>query len=184
MFGNTSRIRPFLVCLGFATLLGASCNSSPAAPSETATSSSTTTLTFTAEPSGGFPPSRTYTLQNATFRALSMRSGGAIEIEARPMSPTDKSGPWTFTMGSPFGRGLAPGTYATNPFETDGGYGFLFFGYDHYCGTPGSVTIRNRHHPERRPALPRFVHDQVRRRSDGPRRSHRSRRAVAIVLGV
>jgi len=141
MRGNTSPSRPLLVCLGFATLVGASCNSNPAAPSETATSSSITTLTFTAEPSGAFAAPRTYTLQNATFRALSMRSGGAIEIEAKPTTPTDKSGPWTFMMGSPFGRGLAPGTYATNPFETDGGYGFLFFGYDHYCGTPGSVTI-------------------------------------------
>jgi len=128
------------VCLG-AAALSASCSSSPASPSETVNGSTTTTLTFTAEPSGSFPAARTYTLQNATFRALSMRSGGAIEIEARPMNPTDKSGPWTFSMGSPFGRGLAPGTYATNPFETDGGYGFLFFGYDHYCGTPGSVTI-------------------------------------------
>ena len=140
MYGQPSLTRRRLVCLGFTALFGAACSSNPAAPSET-TASSITTLTFTAEPSGTFAPSRTYTLQNATFRALSMRSGGAIEIEARPTNPTDTSGPWTFTMGSPFGRGLAPGTYATNPFETDGGYGFLFFGFDHYCGTPGSVTI-------------------------------------------
>jgi hypothetical protein len=141
MYGNTSHIGPLLVCLGLATLLSAACNKNPAAPSETVTSSTTTTLTFTAEPSGTFGPARTYTLQNATFRALSLRSGGAVEIEARPTNSTDRSGPWTFMMGSPFGRGLAPGTYTTNPFETDGGYGFLFFGSDSYCGNAGSVTI-------------------------------------------
>lgn len=86
---------------------------------------------------------RTYTLQNATFRALSMRSGGALDITAYPTESGDRSGPWTLMMGSPFGRGLAPGTYTTNPFETDGGYGFLLLGNDdRFCdGRSGSVTI-------------------------------------------
>ncbi|HUQ86794.1 MAG TPA: hypothetical protein VM096_04490 [Vicinamibacterales bacterium] len=135
-------MRPLLVSVAVTTVLSMACSGNPAAPSSTSIGSSATTLTFTAEPSGTFGPARTYTLQNATFSALSMRSGGAIEIEARPTSPTDKSGPWTFSMGSPYGHGLAPGTYVTNPFENDAGYGFLFFGYEHYCGAPGSVTIQ------------------------------------------
>jgi hypothetical protein len=87
---------------------------------------------------------RTYTLQNATFRALSLRSGGALDIAIRPTDPADRSGPWTLMMGSPFGRGLSPGTYPTNPFETDGGYGFLLLGSDDsFCdGRSGSVTIQ------------------------------------------
>ena len=131
-----------MVAAGLALALGSgACSKNPAAPSETATTSTTTRLTFSAEPAGSFGPTRTYSLQNATFRALSLRSGGAIEIDARPTNLSDRSGPWTFMMGSPFGRGLAPGTYTTNPFETDGGYGFLFFGSDNYCDSPGSVTI-------------------------------------------
>ena len=87
---------------------------------------------------------RTYNLQNATFRALSMRSGGALDITIYPTDPGDRSGPWTLMMGSPFGRGLSPGTYATNPFEIDGGYGFLLLGNDdRFCdGRSGSVTIQ------------------------------------------
>ena len=87
---------------------------------------------------------RTYTLQNATFRALSLRSGGALDIDIRPTDPADKSGPWTLMMGSPAGRGLTPGTYTTNPFETDGSYGFVLLGNDDsFCdGRAASVTIQ------------------------------------------
>jgi hypothetical protein len=135
-----SRIRAILVSVVLLTLLGAACSKNPTAPTETATTT-TTRMSFTSDPASFVGRARTYTLQNSTFRALSLRSGGAVEIEARPNDPGDRSGPWTFMMGSPFGRGLAPGTYTTNPFETDGGYGFRFFGGDSTCDSAGSVTI-------------------------------------------
>jgi hypothetical protein len=144
MHDTTKRMLPACLCFVAATLTTVACKDNPTSPTETAATSTTTRLSFTGEPSGSFGPARNYTLQNASFRALSLRSGGAVEIDIRPTDPGDRSGPWTFMMGSPFGRGLAPGTYATNPFETDGGYGFLFFGGDSYCdgnGSAGSVTI-------------------------------------------
>ena len=47
-------------------------------------------------------------------------------------------------VGSPIGRGLAPGTYTTNPFDTDSGWGLLLTGSDdRFCdGRAGSVTIQ------------------------------------------
>ena len=99
-------------------------------------------LSVTSEPASLIGQSRTYNLQNATFRALSMRSGGALDITVRPTDPADKSGPWTFLLGSPFGRGLAPGTYSTTQFETDGVWGFDLVGGNVDCyGGAGTVTI-------------------------------------------
>lgn len=144
MYDTTTKLLLRALCFTATTLTIAACSDSPTSPTEPAAASGTSRLTFAGEPSRSFGPARNYTLQNATFRALSMRSGGAVQIDIVPTDPGDRSGPWTFMMGSPFGRGLAPGTYTTNPFQTDGGYGFLFFGPDKYCdgdGSAGSVTI-------------------------------------------
>lgn len=139
----TTRILPLLVCLSLAALGGASCSkATPTSPSPSATGSSSTMLSVSSDPASLMGQSRTYTLQNATFRALSMRGGGALDITVRPTDPADKSGPWTLLLGSPFGRGLAPGTYSTTQFETDGGWGFDLIGGHIDCyGGAGSVTI-------------------------------------------
>ena len=145
MYQAIANLRPMVVCLFpclfMMAVIGAGCSKiTPTSPSQATTGASTTRLSFSSEPAG---MSRTYTLQNATFRALSLRSGGALDIAIRPIDPADRSGPWTLMMGSPFGRGLAPGTYTTNPFETEGGHGFLLLGNDaSFCdGRAGSVTI-------------------------------------------
>ena len=140
MYETTVNQRRLFVCVLMAALAGACSKITPTSPSQATAGASTTKLSFVSEPAG---MSRTYTLRNATFRALSLRSGGALDITIRPVDSSDKSGPWTLMMGSPFGRGLSPGTYTTNPFETDGGYGFLLLGNDAgFCdGRAGSVTI-------------------------------------------
>ena len=134
--------QPIRVCLVLAAMVGAGCSKiTPTSPSQTLTGASTTKLAFESEPSG---MARTYTLQNATFRAVSLQSGGALDIAIRPNDPNDKSGPWTLMMGSPSGRGLSPGTYTTTPFDNDSGYGLLLLGNDNtFCdGRAGSVTIQ------------------------------------------
>jgi hypothetical protein len=141
MYKKTATIRPLLVCLAIAAVGSLSCSKdTPTSP--TATGSSTTMLSVTSEPVSMLGQGRSYNLQNATFRALSMRSGGAMDITVRPTDPADKSGPWTLLLGSPFGRGFAPGTYSTTPFETDGGWGLnlLNGNVDCYSGM-GTVTI-------------------------------------------
>jgi hypothetical protein len=99
-------------------------------------------LSVTSEPVSLIGQPRTYTLQNATFRALSMRSGGAMDITVRPTDPADKSGSWILLLRSPFGRGFAPGTYSTTQFETDGSWAFDVVGGNVECyGSTGTVTI-------------------------------------------
>jgi hypothetical protein len=128
MYRKTTAARSIVFSVTLVTLLGAACTKSPTAPTDTATKASTTTLSFTSDPATFAGPARTYTLQNATFRALSLRSGGALEIDVRPTDTTDRSGPWTVLMGSPFGRGLAPGTYSRTQLRSDGDYLFEFLG--------------------------------------------------------
>ena len=143
MFGMTTGIRALLVCLTLAAVAGVSCSkATPTSPSPATTGASSTMLSVSSDPPSLMGQSRTYTLQNATFRALSMQGGGALDITVRPTDPADKSGPWTLLMGSPFGRGLTPGTYSTTQFETDSGWGFDLIGghIDCYGGT-GTVTI-------------------------------------------
>ena len=144
MHETTKRLRQSLVCFAMAALVAdAGCSkASPTSPSAATAGSSSTMLSVSSEPVSFIGQSRTYTLQNATFRALSMQSGGALDITVRPTDPADKSGPWTLLLGSPFGRGLVAGTYSTTQFETDGGWGFDLIGgnVDCYGGT-GTVTI-------------------------------------------
>jgi hypothetical protein len=142
MFELTTIIRSIFVCFMTAAMAGAGCSKlTPASPSQPSSGDSTTRLAFSSEPTG---MARTYTLQNATFRAVSLQSGGAVDLAIRPNDPNDKSGPWTLMIGSPAGRGLSPGTYTTTPFDTDAGYGFMLLGNDNaFCdGRAGSVTIQ------------------------------------------
>jgi hypothetical protein len=142
MHQSTTSLRLIFVRVLLATIVGAGCSTiTPTSASQLSAGASSTKLAFTSDPAG---MARTYTLQNATFRALSLRSGGALDIDIRPSDPNDKSGPWTLMIGSPPGRGLSPGTYTTNPFETDGGYGFILIGSDdRFCdGRAGSMTIQ------------------------------------------
>lgn len=138
MYQSMTGFLPLLVCFVMAAV---GCSKiTPTSPSQAMSGASTTRLAFASEPAG---MSRTYTLQNATFRAVSLQSGGALDIAIQPNDPGDKSGPWTLMLGSPAGRGLAPGTYTTNPFDSVGGYNFILIGTDdRFCdGRAGSVTI-------------------------------------------
>lgn len=132
-----------LLVPAFMAALACSCNRSPTAPTR-GSSLSDTRLTISSDPSTLVGAARTYTLGNAKFRALSMRSGSALEIDVTPIDASDKSGPWTIIMGSPSGQGLVPGTYTTTQFDTAVGYGFDVFGSNSDCNHgSGSVTIRD-----------------------------------------
>lgn len=134
--------RQLLVSTLMAALVSA-CSHSPTAPTR-GSSLSDTRLSISSDPSTLVGSARTYTLENAKFRALAMRSGGALEIDVTPIDSSDKSGPWTIIMGGPSGQELVPGTYNTTQFDTAVGYGFDVFGSSSDCnrGT-GTVTIRD-----------------------------------------
>ena len=131
----------YRVCIAAlaAVVVAAACTTTPTAPSA---QSDTTTLSVMSEPITLLDQARTYNLQNATFRALSLRSGGALDVTVRPISPSDQSGPWTVLMSSPSGLGLTTGTFSTQPFRADNEWNFKLLHGEDRCGDGnGSVTI-------------------------------------------
>ncbi|HJU44548.1 MAG TPA: hypothetical protein VJ691_17105 [Vicinamibacterales bacterium] len=134
---------PLCIAALLLAAVAAGCSKSPTGPSETtAIGASTTTLSFTSEPISVLGQARTYNLQNATFRAQSLRRGGAFEVTVRPTAPSDQSGPWMVLMSSPSGSGLTTGTFTTRPFTADNQWNFSFSGFGDRCGGGNaSVTI-------------------------------------------
>ena len=132
-----TRQRLYAAALLLTAIVAGGCGDTPTAPS--ARSAATTTLSITSDPIALIGQARTYTLQNATFRALSLRRGGAIDVTVRP---TDQSSPWIMLLSSPSGSGLTTGTFVTDPFNGDNQWRFSFFGFDERCGGgPASVTV-------------------------------------------